>query len=408
MERTNPESSAVEAASRRAFWLALASGATHHLTTGTIHFLPALYALKLGAPPFLVGLIPAAHSFPGIIAALPGGKLVDRFGARRVTRWTTLARIFAILIYPFVHAPLWLVLPNFISGALATVTVVSLHTYVSGISLGGSRRRDISQFAITGTVGELIGPTLAGMIVDRFEFTTAFLVSAALCTLSFAAASSLPPAPEIEAKEKAGADERQLGFRGLITKRSLQAALCGTMLFALLQGFLRGFLPVLLYGSYSATRIGSLFFAASLASLCGRSLVGWQAERWSPLKLLPATALFAALPFVMLPFSTEYLSLVLLMLLYGLGQGLLAVLGAVLIAEYSEARERGVANGIRLATMRVGGSAGPLLFGPLAQVYSTATAFVAVGAVSILVAVFLFVRVVLGNPATTAQRRDLQ
>ena len=397
MERTDQETIAVDAAPRRAFWLALASGATHHLTTGTIHFLPALYALKLGAPPFLVGLIPAAHSFPGIIVALPGGNLVDRFGPRRVACWTTLARIFAILVYPFISIPLWLILPNFVSGALATVTVVSLHTYVSGISLGGKRRKEISRFAITGTVGELIGPTLAGMIVDRFEFITAFLASAALCTFSFVTASSLPPAPEIELKKKDAAGEGQIGLRGLIAHRGLQAALCSTMLFGLLQGFLRGFLPVLLYGVYTATQIGLLFFAVSLASICGRSILGWQAERWSLLKLLPATALLAALPFVVLPFCAAYESLVFLMLLFGLAQGLLAVAGTVLMAEYSGARERGVANALRLATMRVGGSTGPLLFGPLAQVYSTATAFVTVGGVSMLVAIYLFVRVVLGD-----------
>lgn len=369
-----------------------------------IHFLPALYALKLGAAPFVVGLIPAAHSFPGVFAALPGGKLVDRYGARRVTRWTTSGRILSILIYPWIYVPLWLILPNLISGALATVTVVALHTYVIGVSSGAQRRKEISRFALTGTVGELVGPTLAGLIIDRVDFQMAFLVTAGLCSVSFASALSLPPVGEAEPEAISEGGGQRLGLRGLIADPALQSALCGAMLFALLQGFLRGFLPVLLYGSFSATQIGTLFFAASVASLCGRSIVGWRSEAWSPLRVMPFTAMMTAVPFVFLPFCRDYQWLFALLLLFGVGQGLLSVLSTVLIAESIGPQERGAANGVRLTLMRVGASAGPLLFGPMAQMISIGAAFIAVGAVSLSVALFFLVKQ--GRGAESALPKD--
>jgi hypothetical protein len=77
------------------------------------------------------------------------------------------------------------------------------------------------------------------------------------------------------------------------------------------------------------------------------------------------------------------------MAVFGFGQGLLAVLGTVLIAECVAAEERGLANGLRLTTMRVGAVAGPVLFGSLTGLFVVGVAFAAIGGTSVALALFL-------------------
>jgi predicted MFS family arabinose efflux permease len=257
---------------------------------------------------------------------------------------------------------------------------------------------------LTGSIGELIGPTFVGAIVDLFDFTAAFYVIACMCAASSVAAFSLPPTQEATKPEMSKATPVRMGFGGLIVHPGIQAALWGTAIVALLQGFLRGFVPVLLYGKYSATKIGALFFVASVASLIGRSAVGWRSERWSPTRVLPLCAIVAASAVALIPFSPQYSLIAASMAFYGIGQGLVAVLGTVLIAENVAAEERGLANGLRLTMMRTGGTAGPLLFGPLAGIFSVVFAFAAIGGASAAVAALLLVSASLKHGASPKQK----
>ena len=150
-----------------------------------VHFLPALYALEMGASPAVIGMVPAAHSLPGLLLALPGGKVVDRLGPRRVALSATLCRVAAVLCYLLVPSPIWITIPSFLSGALGTFAVVSLHTYIGSLAVGTKRTQQISRFAVFTSAGELLAPALAGVLLDLFGFQVAFICAAATSLFHF-------------------------------------------------------------------------------------------------------------------------------------------------------------------------------------------------------------------------------
>ena len=280
-----------EGSSSVAVWVVCCCAAAHHLTTGMVHFLPALYALEMGASPAVIGLVPAAHSLPGLLLALPGGKVVDRLGPRRVALSATLCRVAAVLCYLLVPSPIWITIPSFLSGALGTFAVVSLHTYIGSLAVGTKRTQQISRFAVFTSAGELLAPALAGILLDLFGFQVAFICAAATSFFTSACVFFLPGVSH-QQERRSGEPAAARGFRGILRHEGIQVALWGIWSIASIQGFLRGFLPVLLRQSFPATQIGFLFLAASGASVAGRYAVGWMAGRWALAKIFPVSVGF--------------------------------------------------------------------------------------------------------------------
>jgi MFS family permease len=372
----------------RAAWLANATGLANQLVVSMAHFLTPLYALGLGASPVVVGIIASASSAAGMIIALPAGKTIDQLGPRKALIYATVLKTLSLLIYLVTSAALALVLPTFLIGVFGTVAILAFHSYVSGLSQGVQRAKGISDFAFFSSVGELAGPVVAGALVDLVSFKAAFAYSALICVLTLISLWFLPAV-----SESAPAEEKKTplrGFRGLLTHREVQSVLMGSSSFALLRSFLRAFLPVLLYNTFSATEIGSLFFVTTVASLLGRSAVRWTVKLWPMKKTLPMCVALNALPLILMPGATwGYVPLAALMALFGISNGFLGVVTAVQTADTVAAQERGLAFGIRTTSMRFGSMVGQLGFGAIAEVASVSLSFFGAGTVGIVCALLL-------------------
>ncbi|MBI2985467.1 MAG: MFS transporter [Deltaproteobacteria bacterium] len=371
----------------REVWISNFAGFSHHLTVGMIHFLPPLYALRLGGSPGIVGLVAAASSLGGLVLALPGGKVIDRLGARKAALYAVTLKIMAILLYLVIASPIGLTLPSFLTSLFGTMTVLSLQSYVSGLSRGVERARGISDFAVFSSVGELAGPLLAGAIADLFGYPMAFLAAASMGTLNLVAVfyfSDTNTTPRVSERRKP-----LRGFRGLLLDRRVQAVLWASCILSSLRSFHRAFLPALLYEAFSATQIGSLFFVAGIASFLGRSAVRWTVKI-SPLeKTLPMSLILNAAPTILIAVFSSYAALSGSMFLFGAGNGYVTVVTVVLIAEYVSSGERGLALGMRLTAMRLGAFIGQVAFGTFAEMTSVAAAFVGMGTVGLAVGLLL-------------------
>jgi predicted MFS family arabinose efflux permease len=229
---------------------------------------------------------------------------------------------------------------------------------------------------------------VAGGLVDLASFKAAFGYTALICACTLVSLWYLPAVSEGKRTEEESAPLR--GFRGLLIHRGVQAVLMGSSSFALLRSFLRAFLPVLLYNTFSATEIGSLFLITTVASLLGRSAVRWTAKLWPMQKVLPICILLNALPLILIPAAAlGYSLLAALMALFGISNGFLGVVTAVQTADAVAAQERGLAFGMRTTFMRFGSMVGQLGFGTLAEVTSVGLSFFGAGLIGIVCAILL-------------------
>lgn len=171
------------------------------LVTGVATFL-SVFLVRLGASPFMVGLLTSMPALTGIVLALPVGRLLER--QRNVVPWYSRARVWVLSSYaltglaPFLfpdNAPIAII----VIWAIATVpqTIVNVaFTVVMGAVAGPNQRyylmsRRWSSLGITSA----FSVALVGMLLDRFSFPlnyqVVFIGSFAGGLLSFAFSSQI-------------------------------------------------------------------------------------------------------------------------------------------------------------------------------------------------------------------------
>ena len=363
------------------------SGFTNQLAVGMIHFLPPLYALKLGTTPVTVGLIAASSSIAGFISALPAGKMIDRLGPRKAILYSAACKVVATLIFVLIQSPIGLTIPSFLTGMLGTITILGLHNYVSRLSHGAERTKGMSDFGLFSSAGDLAGAPLAGIMVDLVSYEAAFVVSASIAALSWIFLYYLPVLPEAIREGERRKPVR--GFRGLLAHRGIQGNLLASGSFAFMRSFHRAFFPVLFFDVYSATEIGSLFFIAAAATLLGRSAFRWTGQFLSLQNSTTASIFGSAFPLILMPLFQSFSTLSVLMAIFGFFNGFLNIVTTLLTAEHAASLERGLAYGMRTTVMRFSSFSGQVVFGMVAELTSVFSAFWGVGILGSFVGIFL-------------------
>jgi MFS-type transporter involved in bile tolerance (Atg22 family) len=147
------------------------------LVTGVASFL-SVFLVRLGASPFLVGLLTSMPALTGIILAIPVGRLLER--QRNIVPWYSRARVWVLSSYaltglvPFLFSRELAPLPIIVIWAIATVpqTIVNVaFTIVMSAVAGPTQRYYLMsrRWSILG-VTSAITVALVGLILDQISF----------------------------------------------------------------------------------------------------------------------------------------------------------------------------------------------------------------------------------------------
>src|SRR5262245_13480418 len=138
-----------------------------------------LYALELGAPASVVGMLGALFYLFALLLSWPVGALVDRVGARRPMIFAAACSTCAMLL-PW----MWRVLPAFYAAAalwgLALAFFhVTLQNTIGLLSKPEERARNFSNFSLMGATTNFVGPLFAGASIDHLGHAASCLMTAA-------------------------------------------------------------------------------------------------------------------------------------------------------------------------------------------------------------------------------------
>jgi MFS family permease len=143
----------------------------------------SLFAIELGANPFLIGALISAYSIFPLLLGLYSGRASDRFGARR----PMLAGIGVLgigMLLPFLWPRLGAL---YVSAALIGVGFVffnvSVQNLAGGLGSPEERTRNFSIQALGYAGGHLAGPLIAGYAIDHLGHIYGYLIFAALTLL---------------------------------------------------------------------------------------------------------------------------------------------------------------------------------------------------------------------------------
>lgn len=341
-----------------------------------------LTALSLQASPIVVGALTALSGLLPMLLAVVIGRLNDRFGARPFL----LAGSMLVMVSMALPA-LWPGLP----ALFVTATLVGLGTMsfslttqstVGLMSGPENRTRNFSWLSISYSVGAVIGPMLAGPLIDLAGYQTAFTALAVLPVLALAVVASgrlaLPP------PRKAGAGREAPGVKGafdLLRAPRLRTIYLLTALHVSAWEVFSFLVPV--YGAgigLAATSIGLILGSFAAATFFVRIVMPFFSRRFPPLALIKASLVLAGIHFIFFPMVSSVPMLAALAFTLGLGLGITQPLAMTALHEATPAGRTGEAVGLRAATVNLTGTATPLLYGALGTAAGMAPVFWGVAA----------------------------
>jgi MFS family permease len=331
-----------------------------------------LYALELGAPASVVGVLGGLFYLFALLLSWPIGALADRAGAFRLLVFAAACNTAALVLPYFVRT-----IPAFyasaaLSGLALAFFHVTLQNTIGLLSTPENRTRNFSNFSMMGAITNLVGPLFAGFSIDHAGHALACLHGASLSLVALAAVlvwGRLLPPGNPEATHGMGAlntlADRQV-LRMLATSGLVQL---GTDLFQF-------YIPI--YGhskGLSASAIGAILAAFAAASFVVRVFLARLVREVPSNKLLSWSFYLGVVGFALVPFFSDAIMLSVIAFVFGLGMGVGMPLTVIMMYERTVEGRAGQTLGLRLTFNNLVRVVGPLVFGAVGSAFGLPPVF---------------------------------
>jgi MFS family permease len=362
-------------------------------------------------------LVFVAVSLGGFAATVPAGYLMDRIGRRPVLLAGPVLEGLGSLMTPFAHSFPELLFWRFLVGVAGQLWQQGRLLVIADSAPMNQRARQLQWMMGMMRAGQLLGPSVGGVLADGFGLWVPFVLHAvmtlAIVLPSFTLVSETAPG---RGGRPAGQSDAAEGWRPVIAYvLSFQVLVfLGVQVAAQLarggqdQGSLNLY-AVFAYGMRPA-QLGLLNTVAVCLSVPVPFLTGYLMDRFGRRAVIaPGFAAYAAALAIMsltaffpLPLSVFLLSYVLVQASFGSTGGTMQVLGT----DLSPTANKGRFFAIWRMMSQLGATAAPAAFALIAEVLGYGTAFVYLAACAVAVA--LTVAAVLGETMRRADRAFLK
>jgi len=351
-----------------------------------------------------------AFAFGKMAGTVIGGVLLDRKGTR--FGLVGAAAVAAAASLGAVFAPWFLLLLSlaFILGATDTLGAVAREIAAIDQAPSNQRGRIISSLHGTHTIGAAFCPFLGGWLTELFNYKAAFLgyavfsvISVFLGMLVADSAGEAHDRPSTESAPKGwGLAGLKDGIGGLVAlyreiRPDLRSTYCSivfaTMVNQSQRIIVQSMLPLyaVRYMQLSPSQVGMLFTISGAVIFAMMIPAGFLMDRvgrkWCT---VPSTAI-PALTFLLIPLTSSFIQLALLIGISGVAQGL--SLGSLATSTYDvvPAHVRGRLQALRRTIAELGSGMAPLIGGYLANTFNPGVPFFAYAPLLLLSATFLAV-----------------
>ncbi|WP_322996113.1 MFS transporter [Castellaniella sp.] len=359
---------------------------------GAIFPILALSARDLGASSATAGLIVALVGVGSLLANLPAAALATRYGERRAMVGAAIFSLLGLILCLLANSPWLLGLGVFMVGLASAVFLLARQTYLVEAVPLHMRARAMSTLGGTMRIGMFVGPfASAGAIhfmglsgaywVAALAMLGAGLVSLAVPDLAPKTSSIGKPAPRLSMSAMARQHAHVLLTLGIGTALVAALRACRQIVIPLWADHigLDAATTAMIYGLMGAVDMLLFYPAGRVMDIHGRLWVA-----------LPCM-LVMGLSMMAIPLTSDWVSLLIVCLALGFGNGIGSGIVMTIGADASPAAGRTVFLGIWRQITDIGGSGGPLLLSGLTAVASLASGIVAVGSLG-MVAAWMFWR----------------
>ncbi len=347
----------------------------NHSVFGGTRVAVSLYAIRLGATPFTVGVLMALYAALPTLFAVSLGRLTDRIGARAPMLAGSVLLAAGTSIPFFWENLAALYVASVLIGSSFMMYHVPLQHIVGYIGPPEDRPLNFSIVALGFSVSGFAGPMIAGFGIDWIGHPATFAVFAAfpLVPAAVLALNRLRlPRPHAHGAPA----EPGRSVADLLRQRELRRIFVASSLLAMAWDMFTFAMPI--YGSrigLSATSIGVVLGSFSVATFVIRTFIPALSRRLTAWPMLTASLAIAGATFFLFPLLERPALLMALAFVLGLGLGMSQPMVMSLLHSTAPAGRVGEAVGVRMTLVNMSQSCMPLLFGALGAALGMAPVF---------------------------------
>jgi MFS family permease len=332
-----------------------------------------VYAKQVGAGLALVGVLIAIYDFAEIFAKPVFGWIADRRGLKATMlvgiAFFSLASV-AYLIVP----PQLLIVIRFLQGLGAAALSITSAALVAEYFKDGRGAAFGVYNALKG-LGYVVGPTIGGAIVWKFNFAMIFVASFAAGTLAFFLSLLLP---KTSARSEFGDTDGDFSPRQIIAtlrEPKLVAWYAVIVVNMFMVGILFGFLPVYVSSlGYNQLKNGFVLAAATASYLLIQPLAGYVADRFDPARVVLGGLVLSVFSLAVIPFTSGGV-LLCTVVIGGIGVGSVWTNTDTIVSNLAKEGRLGASLGAAGSFKELGDMLGPLLIGVLSQLWGLRIGF---------------------------------
>ncbi len=354
-------------------YLVIAATVVNQIAFKGSKVLISLYAMHLGADPFVVGVLISLYSLFPLFLAVYAGRLSDRFGPRIPMLFGSLGLAGGLLV-PFLLPRMeTLYASAALIGFFYIFYTVSVQHLIGSFGGGSERTRNFSLFSLSVALSAMLGPTLTGFSIDLSGYRLTYLLLAMVPVVPVVFllffAGGLPKAEEQEHRERKPMTD-------LIRNTPLRRALLMAGIIETGLELFNFYMPI--YGhslGLSASMIGIIMGSYAAALLLMRSAMPMLVRRSSEEGALFGSLALAAAAFLLFPFLTSPYLLIAVSFMLGLGLGCGSPLSMILTYNRAPEGRSGEAMGMRQTANKFIQVLVPVVVGSLGSAFGIGPAF---------------------------------
>ena len=338
-----------------------------------------------------VGLVLAAQGMGALLADVPAGALLRRWGRRPAMLMGAGVAIVATTALYWAQDLYQIMGLQLVGGMGTSLWNIARHAYIADLIRSQNRGRAIAVLGGIGRIGTFVGPSLGGAVAAVWGLRAPFLLFGLLGSFALAAAALWV---EETASTKQVDPAAKTGVWAVFAAHWSVLATAGSgQLFAQTIRQARYVIIPLYAGDALGLEVAAVGLIVSLGSALDMMMfypAGLVMDRWGRKFAYVPSFFMQALGMALVPFTAGFWSLLVVALLIGLGNGLGSGTMMTLGADLAPPQARGEFLGLWRFIGDGGSLGGPLLVGRTADVLGLATAPWVLAGVGVLGAVVLW------------------
>lgn len=334
-----------------------------------------LVSKDLGANSIHVGIIVSLFSILPFFFSIKIGEKIDSMNYKFPMYLGVVLGGIGLII-PFIHPKLVsIILSQLICGVSHTIFALSGQRF-AGLAFGREKSHfAIAQFSLGMALGTFIGPLLAGMLSDLFDYYVAFAILGILTFTSIFFVFFLKGTSDTSDFNNKITTKKSSALH-LLSSRQLRTAILLSTIVLFAREIFTTYFPV--YADelgYSSTNIGFVVSVNTIAAILIRIFLSNLLKNYSVTKLVTVSIIYAGLILFIMPFFDSLTVITILSFLLGLSLGLGQPLSIMMTVDALSSNSTGGGLGLRITFNRLTQVVAPIALGGAASLFGISSVF---------------------------------